>query len=428
MSTRQYVGARYVPKFASPTEWSIARSYEALTVVMYNGSSYTSKKDVPSGVNIHDENYWAHTGNYNAQVEAYRKMLEPEVDITKKKVLIIGDSYNDQRRPQYATNNVTVWGIQAMNALGIRDYKNVGVSSAGWIHIGNGNKRFIDVLRDEPDSAEYTDIIVGGGLNDVIHYSSPQNPMNDIAEFIALAKSKYPRVKVHIGVLGYTWTNYQVYEYNYVKAIRDNDLGLDFSYITNIEYAIKGKKWLLSDNLHPTQSASTRIASAVIQHMRGSVANFTDTYTYTMSQVPPIYMFYENGVTTFKTSEFPWYPEIKLNASGGYEGVLSEITNYDFTGLYNTPTNVGFRLAVGSGITLAAKTETGEKKIITGTIRLEPKVKFEPNTTTIIGTDLYITLSMVDPSTGNSASNMTIIGGQKNRFPFMSTTTNTLAF
>lgn len=70
---RQYVGARYVPVFADPLEWSDQREYEPLTIVAYQGNSYTSVQSVPVGVDINNTAYWAQTGNYNAQVEAYRR-------------------------------------------------------------------------------------------------------------------------------------------------------------------------------------------------------------------------------------------------------------------------------------------------------------------------------------------------------------------
>ena len=73
MATTQYIGARYVPLFADPYEWDDAREYEPLTVVYSNGNSYTSKQYVPTGTPLTDENYWAITGNYNSQVEQYRK-------------------------------------------------------------------------------------------------------------------------------------------------------------------------------------------------------------------------------------------------------------------------------------------------------------------------------------------------------------------
>ena len=75
---KQYVGARYVPKFASPVEWAPSTSYEALTIVTFNNASYTSKVPVPPTVGnpANNPQYWALTGNYNAQVEQYRQETE----------------------------------------------------------------------------------------------------------------------------------------------------------------------------------------------------------------------------------------------------------------------------------------------------------------------------------------------------------------
>lgn len=70
---RQYVGARYVPVFADPLEWSSTQGYESLTVVLHEGNSYTSRQSVPVGIDIGNTAYWAETGNYNAQIEAYRQ-------------------------------------------------------------------------------------------------------------------------------------------------------------------------------------------------------------------------------------------------------------------------------------------------------------------------------------------------------------------
>lgn len=68
---RQYVGARYVPKIMG--EWDKNIPYEALSIVTYKGNSFTSKIPVPAKVDIGDETYWISTGNYNVQIEEYRK-------------------------------------------------------------------------------------------------------------------------------------------------------------------------------------------------------------------------------------------------------------------------------------------------------------------------------------------------------------------
>lgn len=71
MTVREYIGARYVPLFMG--EWDINADYEPLSVVQHQGASYTSRESVPHGVDITNTHYWALTGNYNAQVEAYRQ-------------------------------------------------------------------------------------------------------------------------------------------------------------------------------------------------------------------------------------------------------------------------------------------------------------------------------------------------------------------
>ena len=85
-----YTGARYVPLFSDPAEWSSANAYEPLTIVIHEGNSYTSKTFVPVGVDISNEKYWALTGNYNAQVEAYRQ----EVIALSKNLTDLTNEYN----------------------------------------------------------------------------------------------------------------------------------------------------------------------------------------------------------------------------------------------------------------------------------------------------------------------------------------------
>lgn len=90
MANRQYVGARYVPKFyegSNGNNWENDVSYEPLTVVQYMNDSYTSKKPVPNTIGSpnHNPEYWAHTGAYNAQVEQYRQeVIEAVEDIESR--------------------------------------------------------------------------------------------------------------------------------------------------------------------------------------------------------------------------------------------------------------------------------------------------------------------------------------------------------
>jgi hypothetical protein len=83
MAVTQYIGSRYVPVFADPEEWNISREYEPLTIVTNKGDSYTSKQSVPSGIQLDNNRYWAHTANFNAQLESYRKIVNEYKDKVK---------------------------------------------------------------------------------------------------------------------------------------------------------------------------------------------------------------------------------------------------------------------------------------------------------------------------------------------------------
>ena len=74
MANNVYIGARYVPKLDG--DWSPTKEYEALTVVMYNSNSYTSKRPVPVGTLPTDTNYWMKTGDYNGNIS----FLQGEID------------------------------------------------------------------------------------------------------------------------------------------------------------------------------------------------------------------------------------------------------------------------------------------------------------------------------------------------------------
>lgn len=76
MAVRQYIGARYVTKIyensldPSSAEWEADVTYEPLTLVTFNNSSYLSKKDVPGSVGNPAANpfFWVVTGAYNGQI------------------------------------------------------------------------------------------------------------------------------------------------------------------------------------------------------------------------------------------------------------------------------------------------------------------------------------------------------------------------
>lgn len=101
---RQYIGARYVPLFADPAEWNNKRTYEPLTIVMYQGNSYTSRQYVPLGIDINNTDFWALTGNYNAQVEQYRQETASKLDTVAHDNSLTGEGTTNN--PLKLTDNI----------------------------------------------------------------------------------------------------------------------------------------------------------------------------------------------------------------------------------------------------------------------------------------------------------------------------------
>ena len=70
----RYIGARYVPIMGGA--WDNTRKYEPLTVVQYEGDSYTSKMYVPVGVAITNTTYWVKTADYSQQLASLAQSLQ----------------------------------------------------------------------------------------------------------------------------------------------------------------------------------------------------------------------------------------------------------------------------------------------------------------------------------------------------------------
>ena len=103
VGTRQYIGSRYVPIFGrkgeSSIEWDSSKPYEPLTIVLYQGNSFTSRQYVPVNVSIYDTEFWANTGNYNAQIEKYKQDVQDAIQEFTQQVIDIKDYVDDNKLP-----------------------------------------------------------------------------------------------------------------------------------------------------------------------------------------------------------------------------------------------------------------------------------------------------------------------------------------
>ena len=287
MATRQYIGARYVPKFYENSDgtaaWRSGVIYEPLTIVTYNGNSYTSKKVVPATIGDPSSNpaYWAATGVYNEQLESIRQELENYQaetaeafrntirTISGRRFVIIGDSY---AAGWTSDGDVRGWGDVFADYLGIaaEDYEVVSLGGAGFCANYRG-KNFSQLLADSAisDPETVTDVIAEGGYNDVGF--TPEEFYNAISAFVGAVKIKYPNAKVWIGHNGWAKNGEKLYAFSgiirsYIEAA--NQVGA--AYIANVEYALHSYfDMFASDGYHPNQVGQNSIARVTADNIIG---------------------------------------------------------------------------------------------------------------------------------------------------------------
>lgn len=303
---RQYVGARYVPLFADPLEWSDTREYEPLTIVLYNGNSYTSRQYVPTGIEITNSEYWALTGNFNAQVEAYRAevrafddrinanaaainanaaaisanaaaisantaaIAQEKTDRTTNVMLAFGDSYGVDTISQGP-----VWCEITANKLQATELHNYCVGGATFNTTKEKNF-FVQVDKaiseiKNPEYVKYVGIV--GGTND------GSNSIADaIVSLVAKINSAFPNAVIGIGLNA---SKQDILSYGAKqKRIAALNLNGNFAtpvFIDSVAYTQLAKGCMMDDNIHPTAKGSNRIGTLMTCVLKGAIGSVVAT-------------------------------------------------------------------------------------------------------------------------------------------------------
>ena len=310
---RQYVGARYVPVFANPLEWSDTREYEPLTIVTYRGNSYTSMQYVPTSISIADTAYWALTGNFNAQVEAYRAevrafddrinanaaainanaaainantaainanaaainantaaIAQEKTDRTTNVMLAFGDSYGVDTISQGP-----VWCEITANKLQVTELHNYCVGGATFNTTKEKNF-FVQVDKaiseiKNPEYVKYVGIV--GGTND------GSNSIADaIVSLVAKINSAFPNAVIGIGLNA---SKQDILSYGAKqKRIAALNLNGNFDtpvFIDSVVYTQLANDCMMSDNIHPTAKGSNRIGTLMTCVLKGAIGSVVAT-------------------------------------------------------------------------------------------------------------------------------------------------------
>lgn len=291
MAVRQYIGARYVPKyFENPdgsNDWLEGVTYEPLTIVTYAGNIFTSKIPVPANTPSPNQSpkYWVNTGtgggggseineikqeineinqeitNITSDIEDINKDI---ANITKNKsYLFMADSYGD-----YTYNSKNFMQLLA-EYCGITNYK-IKYEGGASFAPNTEHKTFLQLLQEykaeNPDDT-FTDIYVFAGANDQMQTDS--NVTQGIQGFITYVNENYTGAKVHLGVVSKIILSSNISRVgNLVNNYKQIEI-MGGEYINNSEYIMTKNTEFINDFIHPTSQSVQMIA----QYLVGGVIN-----------------------------------------------------------------------------------------------------------------------------------------------------------
>lgn len=310
---RQYVGARYVPKFFENPDgswdWAAGFQYEPLTMVKYGSNTFTSKKLVPSTIGSPNNNseYWANTGDYTGAINALQQSvleinnwINNSQTLKNKKILMVADSYG-------GSTGWTGYVSAALAANGI-PYDVVQQNGAGF----TTQIKFYDLYINSPTPSEYTDVIVGGGINDT---GTTQELINaGILQFANACKAN--NSKFHFLNFGDCWNNP-----TRRGQARQNNLRFQRAcalYNVNFPYnafgVLHSPSFFQSDGVHPTEAASILLGELVSNYI------FTEKFEYNLyySYSTDIMAYFKNGYYTLDCNRAGIYTEFTISVNTEY--------------------------------------------------------------------------------------------------------------
>lgn len=293
MSVRQYIGARYVPRFSDINDgnWSSVYSYEPLIIVKNGNDYYTSKKSVPVGIQITNTEYWMKTGDYNGAIAALNTRLntaESEISALKteegtngSRYIFVGDSYNN---PNYSN-----WGNQAATELGLSSSNYASLYVDGGSFVNNSFVSPIDTYAatlTSEEKAKVSNIIFLGGINDA-SAGGESAIITNMRAWITHCKEIFPNAKISIGFIGNSIETSSILHGRDYKTIAmalniyEHCSEWGAHYLAGMEYILHDYSLMGSDGIHPTLTGGQRIAQYLHIALKDGEVHITSDFTST---------------------------------------------------------------------------------------------------------------------------------------------------
>lgn len=304
-----YIGERYVPLVDG--EWDASQVYKPLTIVTYQGNSFTSRQYVPAGITPVDGPYWALTGNFSGQLASVESSITElqnttidlsnsittvETDLTNFKTqtnnsilnlnsditnisdyikdsnfLLLADSWGDT-----GDSAVTGWPAQFKSYLNLSDDTLIAQKS-GCGFINPNQPTYLDMVQtfsqDQLSKINYVIVETAGNDSQVSSYLT-QLPIA-INQFVNYCKNNIPNLKEIIVIPMLFNVNS-----NITTAIQYFNVFVNITNITvpfNCISWVHNAKWYKNGG-HLTNDGTKRFVTCLANELRNSSMPL-DTYS-----------------------------------------------------------------------------------------------------------------------------------------------------
>lgn len=312
MATRQYIGARYVPKFyensAGTSEWRSGVIYEPLTIVTWNGNSYTSKKVVPAAIGDPSSNpaYWVATGVFNEQLASIQTELAQAVsdiedireEIKYQDIVLLTDSYGVS-----GVTGGTSWMEYVQNDMADKNIETHAWGGAGFGRLASETEYYFPTLfRSLEGSAETDLVMLLAGANDgnllYLNRCTRADIASGLTEGIAVLKTKFPNAKIMIGFVGRFKNSDRTDEYAAAAKEYMKNYNLGYKYILNSQYCLYDRSLIGDSDIHPTLAGSRALADMAELVINGGTFDYTFDFESTyLNIITRIHV--HNDIATF---------------------------------------------------------------------------------------------------------------------------------
>lgn len=310
MAVREYVGARYVPRFRGTYDNTI--QYDAMDVVDNGvGTSYIATKTVPAGTPLINTNYWFVYGAASGAVyDLQTRMTAAENNITtaqgnitalqngvnainsaiaanmnNHKYIVLGDSFG---------NGITGMGTRVTGWLKyITDlfpagkvYNQFSVPAAigaGVTGFNSTNKHLTNltwitenVIQPAGDELNITDIVVISGTNDINYQTGLADAID---AFVSYCRTHFPKARIAIGCAGSNMQGLRPVRSIYRNAAYANGC----EYLGDLDCIFQRVDFINTDGTHYTEAGYQYVNPTIVSCVINGHADWATAYVITFN-------------------------------------------------------------------------------------------------------------------------------------------------